>query len=82
MRDKIKPWYCTNYPTDDLGQYIPNEITFGDLFNVLDHGGSVYALLGGAADSIVRERCFNRLSEIIDCDYGYIYDQWLQSCEG
>ena len=77
MRDKIKNWYCAAYPTDDLGKEIPQDITFKDLFNALDHGEDVYELLGDAADSIIRERCFVRLSDIMDCDYSYIYDQWL-----
>lgn len=81
MKDNIKQWYCATYPTDDLGLELPDNITFGDLFRTLDHGGSVYRLLGNGADSLIRERCFERLSEIMDCDYGYIYDQWLHYCK-
>lgn len=81
MRDRIKDWYCSTYPTDELGAELPDEITFKDLFDVLDWGKSVYRLLGDAADSLIRERCFERLSEIIDCDYEYIYRQWLDHCK-
>lgn len=81
MRENIKSWYCNEYPTDDLGRCIPPNLIFRDLFDTLDHGGSVYKMLGEAADSLVRERLFSRLAVICDCDYSYIYDQWLHYCE-
>ena len=77
MRDNVKKWYIENYPSDPLGADIPAALTFRDFFDALDHYRDIYDLLGDAADSIVRERIFARLADIMDCDYGYIYDQWL-----
>jgi hypothetical protein len=73
----IKEWYIKEYPTDDLGQYLNDDITFSGLFETLDRYRDVYDYLGGDADSIIRERCFAKLAEIIGTDYDYVYDQWL-----
>ena len=77
-KTKIKEWYMKEYPTDELGVEIDNEITFEDLFVVLDTYKDVYEALN-VWDSIVRERVFGQLAEIMNVDYDYIYEQWLRS---
>jgi hypothetical protein len=77
-KTKIKEWYIKEYPTDELGVEINNDITFYDLFVVLDTYKDVYEALN-VWDSIVRERVFNKLAEIMNVDYGYIYEQWLKA---
>ena len=77
---KIKEWYHTTYPDDTIVDKMRDDVTFLDLFDTLDNYGDVYALIfktGG--DSIVRERCFEKLTEIMKCDYDYIHAQWLNS---
>lgn len=76
-KTRIKEWYVKEYPTDELGVEISNEITFYDLFVVLDTYKSVYEALN-VWDSIVRERVFGKLAEIMEVDYDYIYEQWLK----
>lgn len=78
-KSKIKDWYIKEYPTDELGVEIDSEITFEDLFVVLDTYKSVYEALN-VCDSIVRERVFSKLAEIMNVDYDYIYEQWLKGC--
>lgn len=75
---KVKDWYKEFYPDDELGNEIRDNLTFYDLFRTMDRYMNVYTVLG-VDDSIVRERVFDKLAEIIDVDYGYIYDQWLMS---
>lgn len=77
-KTKIKEWYVKEYPTDELGVEINNEITFYDLFVVLDTYKDVYEALN-VWDSIVRERVFSKLAEIMNVDYDYIYEQWLRA---
>ena len=77
-KTRIKEWYIKEYPTDELGVEIDNEITFEDLFVVLDTYKDVYEALN-VWDSIVRERVFSKLAEIMNVDYDYIYEQWLKS---
>jgi hypothetical protein len=75
---KIKEWYMTEYPDDELGEEMNKDITFYDLFVVLDTYKSVYDTLN-VWDSIIRERVFGKLAEIMNVDYNYIYEQWLRA---
>lgn len=76
-KTKIKEWYIKKYPTDELGVEINNDITFYDLFVVLDTYKSVYEALN-VWDSIVRERVFDELAKVMNVDYDYVYEQWLK----
>lgn len=73
---KVKQWYLENYASDELGQEINENITFKDIFETLDSYGDVYETLG-VGDSVIRERVFIKLAEIMEVDYDYIYNQWL-----
>lgn len=77
---KIRDWYLIKYPNDDIGKEIDANVTFDDLFDCLDNYRSVYKCIG-VNDSVVRERCFEELAEIIGEDYSYIYDQWTKADE-
>lgn len=79
FNSKIRDWYVKAYPTDNLGEEI-SDATFVDLFDALDNYLDVYKLLG-VGDSLIRERCFEKLAEIIDEDYGYVYEQWMLGCD-
>lgn len=74
---RIKEWYMNTYPTDDLGADINPNITFYDMFVVLDTYKDVYEALN-VGDSLIRERVFSELAKIMDVDYDYIYQQWLR----
>jgi len=75
---EIKTFYLEQYPTDDLGVEINPNATFEGLFYVLDRYGDVYDYIG-VHDSVIRERVFEKLSEIMDVEYQYVYNQWLLS---
>lgn len=77
----IKTWYRKNYPNDVIGKTLSQTTSFLDLNNLLNSGRGyeVYSLLGGDADSIIRERCFEKLCELTHQDYGDIYDKWVYS---
>lgn len=82
METKIKDWYIKEYPDDiEMGEEMNDNVTFQDLFEALDNYQDVYEVLGGESDSIVRERCFSKLAELMDVDYNYIYEQWLKSSD-
>lgn len=78
MEELLQKWYTNNHPEDELGEIINPKATFKDLFEYLDSYKDVYLLLD-VGDSIIRERLFKRLSELIDMPYSYIYEQWLKS---
>jgi hypothetical protein len=72
----IKQFYCETFPTDELGVEINETATFTGLYHALHIGNDPYEYIG-VSDSIVRERCFEKLAEIIDTNYDYVYDLWL-----
>lgn len=70
----IKKWYVKAYPTDDLGPELVG--TFAGALETMTKGGCIYNYMG-VGDSLVRERLFTRLSEMLDLDYDHIYELWL-----
>lgn len=75
---KLKEWYTTNYPSDELGAEINPDLTFQNLFDALDQYKDVYEVIG-VGDSLVRERLFESLAEITGYDYQIIYEQWMMA---
>lgn len=73
----VRDWYVDAFPTDDLGPKIPAKLTFWNAIAALNIGADFYCFLGDAADSIVRERIFGRIANIMDCDYDTVYNTWM-----
>lgn len=73
----IKEFYTTEYSSDELGQDLKDNITFADLFDCLNKKNDVYDLFG-VGDSIIRERMFGKLSNLLNWDYDVIYEMWLR----
>ena len=76
----VKEWYKEEYPDDDMGDDIDPEITFDDVFEALDNYQDIYDVLG-VGDSIIRERVFTKLADLMGVDYDYVYDQWLKGAD-
>ena len=74
----IKEFYISNYPTDELGNEIDTNATFKGLFHILDTYEDVYKYIG-VADSLIRERIFEKLANELGVDYNEIYNQWLMA---
>lgn len=74
---KIREFYLEAFPTDELGIEINENITFAGLLNQLIVRGDVYEYIG-VGDSIVRERCFEKLAKEMEVSYDYVYDLWLK----
>lgn len=73
---KIREYYMEAFPTDKLGVEINPNATFKGLDFVLNELDNVYDYIG-IHDSIVRERCFEKLAEIMGVEYDVIYSKWL-----
>lgn len=69
----VKEWYHKSYKTDPEWETL-DVFTFYDIFTLLDN---YYSPEFG--DSIIRERIFQKLAEIMDVDYHYIYEQWINA---
>lgn len=74
----IKEFYLNNYPTDELGVELNENANFTGLLNELFTDNDVYGYIG-VGDSIIRERLFTKLSEILKKPYHYVYDLWLNN---
>ena len=74
----IKEFYLSNYPTDELGVELNENANFTGLLNELVTNNDIYGYIG-VGDSIIRERLFSKLSEILNCPYDYVYDLWLNN---
>jgi len=74
----IKQFYLENYPTDELGIELKDDTNFTGLLNELITNNDIYGYIG-VGDSIIRERLFMELSEILKCSYDYVYDLWLNN---
>jgi hypothetical protein len=72
----LKNFYLSTYSSDELGKEINDNATFVGLLNELYSGKDIYNYIG-VADSVIRERLFQELSEILNVDYEYIYQLWL-----
>ena len=75
---EIKQFYLNNYPTDELGVELNENANFTGLLNELFTGNDIYGYFG-VGDSIIRVRLFEKLSEILNCSYDYVYNLWLNN---
>ena len=73
LESKVRDWYVSEFEDDDLGKEINPDVTFADVDKDLKN---VYDILG-PGDSIIRERVFDKLSQIKGVDYDEIYYGWL-----
>ena len=78
MNELVKDFYAKTYPTDDMVDYMNDNITFQQVLNELikGNGYNIYEIIG-VSDSLIRERVFLGLSEIMNLEYEYIYELWL-----
>jgi hypothetical protein len=72
----IRKYYVEAYPEDDMGADINPKATFKGLLKTLEDKKNVYTYLD-VSDSLVRERVFGELSEIMGVKYSKIYNMWL-----
>ena len=76
---KVAEWYKEEYPTDSMGDEIDDYITFNHIFQCLDAYDDIYQYLPG--DSVIRERVFDKLADLMGVDYDYVYDQYLKCAD-
>ena len=72
----VKDDYVQDYPTDDLGKEINENLNYLQLFNGLLNGEDIYEMMD-IEDSLIRERVLERLAYLMGIDYQIIYYLWL-----
>ena len=73
----IRNYYVNEFPSDELGLEIDLNANFESLWLAI-RGDSVYEYIG-VSDSVIRERVFEKFSELTGHPYDYIYQQWLNA---
>lgn len=76
---KVRDWYMKEFPDDELGQEIKRGITFYDVFEKMDRYKDIYDDILEVRDSVIRERVFGKLADIMGVDYEEVYQQWILS---
>jgi len=77
MGDSLQDWYKKEYKTDDLGDKIPN-ISFAEALAMFFNEPEQFDDECTVNDSIVRERIFQKFSELCKVKYDDFYDFWLK----
>ena len=80
MKENIYKWYIKEYPNDEEAEYINREISFYDLFAAMcfyNENDAYEMMIAGTNDSVVRERIFQKITEILNTNYDLIYNLWL-----
>ena len=70
----IKDWYTKEFPNDELGKEINPNLTFDEVYL---RPAKIY-ILTGVCDSIIRERIFQKTSELKNVTYQSIYERWFE----
>ena len=73
----MRTYYEVWYPEDPLGCCLSDKC-FMDLWVALMNRKDVYKVIG-VGDSIVRERLFKKLADLLDVDYDIVYDHWVSA---
>lgn len=74
----LKRWYKKTYTTDELGDELRPDITLKTVWDLMQHGVDVYLILGGDADSVIRERVFEEIAAENGLQYDDVYNVWLE----
>ena len=72
----VKDNYVQDFPTDDLGKEINENLNYLQVFNGLLRGDDIYGMMG-VEDSLIRERVLRMLAYLMEMDYQIIYYLWL-----
>jgi hypothetical protein len=79
LNRSIKNWYQSDYGFGAGAGYIRKNLQFKTVLGKMIKGENFYQIVftNGFADSIVRERIFEKLAELLGVTYKEIYNIWL-----
>ena len=77
MREIVRDWMLRDHPEErDMMEDFSETVTFDELVRRMRDGENFYEILE-CGESVQREHCFNRLSELTGTDYDLWYSLWL-----
>lgn len=77
----LKDWYTKEYPNDELGYELNDDVDLRRCFSSLGRDPDIYDVMG-VGDSVIRERVFAKMADVLGVDYDVIYYKWLGINEG
>lgn len=77
LNTAVRDFYLAEYPTDDLGPSLIPDVTFKDVVSCINKGQDLYDTVGQNIDTVIRERIFSKIAELLDVDYLSVYHKWL-----
>lgn len=77
INTKLHEWYMEVFPFDDIGSQLSPEATFNDLHAALQNHADVDGMFA-IRDCIVRDRVLRGLADLMNMEYGYVYDLWME----
>ena len=72
----VRTWYKDHYPDDPMGDDIEGRLKWADVLERMRQGEGFYDIIG-VGDSVIRERCFEHLAQMMGVPYEVIYRIWL-----
>ena len=74
----LRKWYVKTYPDDDLGKDLRTGITLKTIWELMNQNYDFYEIVGGDADSVIRERVFEEIAKENSIEYSDVYDIWMR----
>lgn len=76
LRSHVKKWYHECYPDDSLWKEIDPRVSFGDILQMMQEKKNIYPRI--ADDSVIRERVFWEIADLLHTDYDTVFTLWLE----
>lgn len=77
----LKDWYTKEFPDDELGYELNDDVDLRRCYSSLGRDPDIYDVMG-VGDSVIRERVFAKMADVLGVDYDVIYYKWLGVNEG
>lgn len=71
----VREWYMREFADDPMGERLRQNLTWADLLERMRCGENFHEIIN-VCDTVVRERIFTRLAEMLLVPYEVIYQLW------
>lgn len=72
----VRTWYKDHYPNDPKGDDLEGQLSWAVMLERMRNKENLYSIIG-VSDSVVRERLFSHLAELMLVPYEVICRIWL-----
>ena len=77
LNKRVRAWYLKTFPDDEAGADIDKTLTWKKLRDAINNGlgSDIYRVIG-VGDSVIRERVFEGLADVLRTTFDNVYDAW------